>query len=956
MIRALINYIRPFWSRPWAPVVALLLLDIAGYLYFFQNLVFGGGLLEFEDFRMHSNVALLGNNTDSLFNYQFGNNNYYYISLMPVINLLKLFPSTRIAQLVFFFALIVLSSYGIYRLVKILSKEENGDYPYWGAIAGGVGYAFSFYFFLKIVHWSILVGYALLPWVVICVYQMINQSRIWRKLLYSILLAVVLFFSNISPHYILINTLVIGWLLLYWLWVRYKKFLAVWWRFFVYVLAMVVVYLPLAVYLLVAMFGQEVELRAGWETATTASVLRFLAKRASFLNNLLGTSYYNFDQLFESSYPLLYVFVALGVGAVIVVMALKTRADSWKRIFGFAILFTIGLLFVSSVHEFGLETALANNAVFAKAGWVVKDSYFYMSIITFSAMVCYGYVVQRLARRSDVRVATSRFYNFVTKRSTIMAVLILLPLVSTTILANKEFFNLINGRRIPQEYETAVAYMNGRRSEIDQGARVLWLPSWDYSYYLDAQWSPAGGDDNQLLPHPSVWIAEGKVFIPMTATHGFLYHYLKAQIETGHADPAETAYLLRNLNIRFIVIDGNEVDRQRYDQHVLFFANNDRFQPVARFGQLTVYENKEADGYVNKLSKVGVYFGSFGSEFRKVIPTTGTVLFPEYFTIPEHMITSFKSYFNAVYYANGKGNDDFILALDTMRPYMIRPRRTTDGLVSQWLEDFLSSHLWIPYYMRFYGFDPGFASGRFLRTDEKKAIQQFMVSEMPTVNGRARVYLKTFRQPGKQAITLRGGVFGEGVLISTESKQSDFYWTYLGSYDAKNIAGQKLELINSNGFNAITDFAVVPEGLYQQKQKIVDEFLASLKKEKVAPVSESKIDYRILMPDNIVELKLGGTDQKQGLLKLAEPPDSNWRLKGQTDQLPVLMDFGNNYFLVDGETTEEVSRLVFAPVEIHSWWRRFTYYFLFYYLAVILLVSLREYLYGKYSTPSHPVV
>ena len=128
-------------------VLLLSVIVFLGFVIFHSSLLISPGVLEYGDLRMHSNISYLGNFTDSVFNYQFGNNNYYYLSFAPVIDLLKLsFPDTHQVQIFLFFFLMLVSALGVYALMAVFWRElQLTDTFFWPGLIAGSIYTFSFY-------------------------------------------------------------------------------------------------------------------------------------------------------------------------------------------------------------------------------------------------------------------------------------------------------------------------------------------------------------------------------------------------------------------------------------------------------------------------------------------------------------------------------------------------------------------------------------------------------------------------------------------------------------------------------------------------------------------------------------------------------------------------------------------------------------------------------------------
>lgn len=492
----------------------LVIISIIFLIFHTTGYVFGQ-MIQSGDLRLHLNSDFIGNQFTSLYSTKFSNNNFVFLSFLPLFNFLELLGYDFSLLYIYFGILILIYVTSKYTLV-FLSENQNNKFNILLISALCFYISVNPSTFNRIGHFTILHSFVFFPLIISFLYYFLKT----KKFIYLILLFLSCFFGNSAPNAIVVNTSTLLFFPIVYSFLQKETLL----NFFKSYLLLFLIQLISLLHIIFPILGGMGQQRSIFESPTTSYILTSLSRNSNFLTSISGTNYY-YDALIKYPFNTSIGFLIFLLGLAICILT-KFRFSSLGLVAcSFLIIYTVivgGYITYPNIFELLLQLPVVSDFL-----WVIKDpNMYYQYFLYFLALIICLQVKYLKSSRYLIILSVflflgNFFYNYY-----------------SNIQGYRSFFKFIPK---PTEYSQFVQILK------DTSYRNLWLP---YNTYNSKVYSY----DIPYFPSPALWATENKELTNYTLEYSKLIRVLEDEIYIKKcSNKAFISWLLKTNRINVVI-------------------------------------------------------------------------------------------------------------------------------------------------------------------------------------------------------------------------------------------------------------------------------------------------------------------------------------------------------------------------------------------------------------------
>jgi hypothetical protein len=829
MVLKLMNFIRRAYDSKslWLALIISLLVGVFFSIIIFRDFLSQPGLLEYADIRFHADLGIQSSMFSSTWNSHFSSSNAEFMFLYPVVRLLSAFGSSYIAQRFLFVAIFMLMGTNMYvTFFAILRKRTEPSLSYTLPIIPTVAFIFNPFTIGYMGSWLLLWVYAFLPLLFYITISGMERKTLKNVIVSACTLSVTLFIAGVSQH-IVFAFLFVGFLIMAEILLSLRKnVLEKLKRGLVLSGFTILLYSLLAAYWLVPWISSYRIFSSGWEMPLTLSKLQRITTNSGIFNTLTGASAYPqfLDQyqvwIFCATFIVIMAFLSI---------AIKSKIEIIKKKLIYSVaLIAVFLIFLAK----GPNPPLGNffnwlmfDTPFRSINWLIKDPARLWSLIAFCFAFLTGVTSTKLVYLLKERKILQLNGKIII--SVLSATFISCSLISGWPLLTGNASGVTSPVKIPNDYETLNSWLENQ----DGYFRVAWFPSSDYPAYLNVDWSPHTSD---LTPQPGNWVSKIPV-LTTSSPQGRVLMWRSGLIEDllTHNKTSHIGKILSMAGVEYVVFQKNTTTPEKYEQILNGLYRQEDLKLIKTVGDLYVFKNMEEVKYVSAPNNVIFCVGGLDIlpplvEMNSYDPNTAPLIFVEQYGLPIETIEDISSTYHIVLLFYGNKNLDDLIMSTLSDNYFTTPSEVALKQPSYWEKDFMSSHLWIPYFMNF---EHGYEGDRYDFDLDKGILRIWPPSEVKETNitvhikvtetGINQIWIRTLVGPycGNLELFLNGEKLA---TVNTKSTNlSGFKWQKVAEVNFNATGTHELTISSVGGFNAINLIATVPLQTFEsQKERI----------------------------------------------------------------------------------------------------------------------------------------
>jgi len=538
--------------------VGLILLTI----FWFTNFNYAG-VLQSGDFRIHLKQDVVGDQFLTLVSNRFSNNNFVYLSFLPLYSFLRYLPYSVVLIYIFLIIPILLFCSLLFTFLKATHYkfQRQGIASFFFLCSLAFYSAINPSHFNRIGHFTILHSFIFLPLLSYLTYRFLWQKSLVNR--YLFLFFLFFYLGGSTPQMVVVNNLVIGAVYIFFL-VSRQSFSA----FLKKMLPLgIAVFLAQAHIIYPLIIGQGV-IKSLRESAITTQVLESLSQKSNIYTAISGTNYYQG----LISYP---VQFSTGFLIFLLVCAFFIGCKAKKRIDYFLFLtMLLGLIIVTGYRTFPVFYKIIGNTPLHSFLWLIKDPNMYYHVFLIPLLFLPARIVQ-------LKLINQRIIFF-------LGSLILISNSCFIFLSGKQEYNKFYDSIEVPDYHFTLS------EELERlGGRNFWVP---YDIYTRKNFSK----EIPYFPSPIWWLTENKELTDETEVYRELIEVIEKEISDNHC---QNIYFLdfiiatQDLNI---VIDQNSINNPMlgvYDtEDKIVQANNcmlkiPHIEKLLSLGNIDVYRS-----------------------------------------------------------------------------------------------------------------------------------------------------------------------------------------------------------------------------------------------------------------------------------------------------------------------------------------------------------------------------
>lgn len=515
----------PTSRRTGLAIIHLLFIACIAFVVIFVTDFEWGKIVLGGDFRPSMWESARGDFFTGLVSKRFSNNNFVYLSFLP---LFRIIADLDIQQLLFFVYFIIpaLSYFTSYYFLEVATKAEHRNFrlSYLNA-ALAFCLALNPTFFVKLVHWPILYSSALFPlFITTIIFFVQNSNRIFA----AIPVSVVLYFGGVGPYgyFAYMATLIVTSIVVA---LSDQSIVAKVRSISILAITSFVAYAHI---IYAAAIGMSVA-SSHYEQPITSEVLLSLGRRANIISAISSTNFN--EELLQ--YPSFSIWFALFVIPVFVLF--RSRSARSSKLFLLLTLLLVSVIaFQSGYKTFPVLYDFLNSIPFIHAIiWIIKEPNTYqpftLPLLGLLVGIALGYIVSENSPNwiviiGVIAISSGNVGYFISVNST-------------------DFKNYFLFHEVPAEYFTTADYLE------TIGGRNLWLP---ISWYASKRYLP----NAVHYPNPAYWLTRNKELADTSEEYRHLLNEFESEIyQNGCARKDYIAWIVATQDLN-LVVDLNTVN------------------------------------------------------------------------------------------------------------------------------------------------------------------------------------------------------------------------------------------------------------------------------------------------------------------------------------------------------------------------------------------------------------
>ncbi len=583
-------------------------------IFVLRSYLFNCGLIEYGDTRFHMNLSTQVELFSTTWN-RYDGYGFFRIIRWPIFAVLSMFGSSFVAQRVLYFTLMTIIQFNAYVAVTMLAgsvRDEKAKFI--AALTGGFLYLFNPWVVAKIGQWFVFWCYAFIPLLFVTLVRSIDSTKKPADILISsATLALILFMGSIDYHYVVFNMVfVVTFTLLYNLLKVLHEKLS-WYcslvslkRSIIIVVLTSVLYALLEAYWLVPYITEYRITREHWEPFFTPGWVFYRSPS-------LIDSFRLIDPVVEKLYfpwrglPWILTTTLMPILAFYAFLRITLRREKYCNVLNCTLVETLTVLALVLIFvgkgarpPFGeLYLWLIFHSFLAPfLSWMLRVPYRLACYLAFA----YTYLLSILVliicldfHEVHAKWKANKKYRFVLPQivATLLPIIILVNALVASYPALNNFSGVVLPVNPPRYYDYTNEYISADYNGSTNYFRVMWLPSTEYPFYLDVNWSP----HPNLTPNPRIWVSDVPVYEYGASPYYYvMYFFIKNTLEKQTFN--EIGSILSLLNVRYLVYLQDTTNPQKYANLLHGIMTQEDLRLDKKIQELLIYRNTRETSYI----------------------------------------------------------------------------------------------------------------------------------------------------------------------------------------------------------------------------------------------------------------------------------------------------------------------------------------------------------------------